>query len=707
MNSTSALKKSLFGVAIDTVVASKLNPSKPFAGGRSALLRRALSASACIAGLGGSLSFAGTFVDPLANGWVSGTTPSGLNWTTVASGSSLPIRTSATSSYNGQKGAVAYFSLRSGQVQVDPHGYDLNSVIITYTSGTVNISGTTPGPFQYTTGTGTNASSPTTGTPKTLPAVQAVFGLPPTTFAARVGQTVGAPLSPSLATSGDSGNIASTTTGFWNQPWAFPSDMVKSGSAASMVISNFKTIGQNSNANANILGYGNGFATFQYGINGITGTQVGPFVPYAGKANITWNAADGTWNKSASNWTGGASTFLDGDSVTFDASAGGTVAVSGTVQPDALNFNASTGTFTLSGGAGNVVSGTGALTKSGAGTAVITNDNEWTGGTNLSGGTLRAGSNQALGSGTFSLAGGTLASADSAARTFTNAVTVSGNVAVGDSTGTGAVTFSGATNLSGATRSITTVADTTFSGAISNGGITKQGSGKLALSGINTYSGDTVVNAGELKVNGSIASSKVKVNSGAILSGSGVVGGISGAGSINPGNSPGILAAPWIDPRDGMFVNFEITDIKPLYSQATASANDVLRLTSANPFVDLMDPDNEVNVYFNVADFGANKVFLGGFYTDEQADFSSRVSGANFNYFVQDNAGTISHNGVQYSALDPGIDIEIATVLDTANFASGSVNGRVMQFSVVPESSSVLLAACSSLMLLQRRRKKA
>jgi hypothetical protein len=105
-----------------------------------------------------------------------------------------------------------------------------------------------------------------------------VFGLPPTTFASRVGETVGAPLSPSLATSGDPGNIASTT-GFWNGTWSFPLDLVNSGSVSSMVISNFKTIGQNSNANANILGYGLGFATFQYGINGATGTQVGAVIP--------------------------------------------------------------------------------------------------------------------------------------------------------------------------------------------------------------------------------------------------------------------------------------------------------------------------------------------------------------------------------------------------------------------------------------------
>ena len=207
-----------------------------------------------------------------------GTTPSGLTWNAVSTGTALPVRTSATSSFNGAPGAVVYFNQTNGQLQVDPRGYDLNAMIITFTSGTVNIGSGTPGPFTYATGTGADAYSPTTGTPKTLPAVQAVFGLAPTTFASRVGATVGAPLSPSLATAGDPGNIASST-GFWNGAWSFPLDLVNSGSVASMLISDFKTIGQNSNANANILGYGLGFATFQYGINGVTGTQVGAVIP--------------------------------------------------------------------------------------------------------------------------------------------------------------------------------------------------------------------------------------------------------------------------------------------------------------------------------------------------------------------------------------------------------------------------------------------
>ena len=211
---------------------------------------------------------------------VSGTTPSGLTWDAVSTGTALPVRTSATSAFNGQPGAVVYFNQTTGQLQVDPRGYNLNSVIITFTTGTVNIGGTTPGPFTYATGTTTSAWSPATGTPRTFPAIQTLTGLPPTTFAARVGTTIGSPLSPALTNTGDVGNIASTgPTGYWNLGWSFPLDLVASGSVGSMALQNFKTIGQNSNANANILGYGLGFCTFQYGINGVVGNQVGAVVP--------------------------------------------------------------------------------------------------------------------------------------------------------------------------------------------------------------------------------------------------------------------------------------------------------------------------------------------------------------------------------------------------------------------------------------------
>jgi autotransporter-associated beta strand protein len=296
------------------------------------------------------------------------------------------------------------------------------------------------------------------------------------------------------------------------------------------------------------------------------------------------------------------------------------------------------------------------------------------------------------------------------------AVTVNGgNFNLGGFSDTvGAVTLTGGAISNG---TLTGTAYNLQSGAVSavlagNAALTKTGTGVATLTASNTYTGATAINAGELKVNGSIASSAVTVNSGASLSGSGVVGAISGAGAINPGNSPGILTAPSVDPSGGLSFNFEFTSLNPTFSSATASLNDVLRLTDATtPFIASLASLNTVNIYFNVATFEEGQFFTGAFFTDAQSDFLNEIVGATFNYYVADAAGTIEYNGVNYAALGEGLALEVSTVnANGADFAGGSVNGQITQFEVVPEPSTyalLILAAAGFGAHVWRKRRRA
>lgn len=241
---------------------------------------------------------------------------------------------------------------------------------------------------------------------------------------------------------------------------------------------------------------------------------------------------------------------------------------------------------------------------------------------------------------------------------------------------------------------------------ISGGGaINQDGGGTLTLSGANTYTGDTNVNAGGLNIAGSLTSDVIVAN-GATVSGSGLsTGALSGAGAVGPGNSPGILAFASVDGSAGMSFDFEFTGADPDYTAATASVNDVLRLTDGTtPFTSALTSSNTVNIY--LSSLGDNFVARGGFFTDLQSDFITQIQDATFNYYLQDATGSVTYNGATYRDVS-SYDWTLTTVPATANFAGGSVNGQVLQ--VVPEPSSFVLAgfAIAGLTAAGYRRRKA
>jgi len=246
--------------------------------------------------------------------------------------------------------------------------------------------------------------------------------------------------------------------------------------------------------------------------------------------------------------------------------------------------SATSGTYTFAGSAGNLITGSTGLTKSGGGTLVLSGSNAYSGTTVLSAGTIRAGDDSALGTGQLALNGGTFAASDSTARTFANAITVGGDVAFGDASGTGALTFSGNADLGGGIRTLTTAADVTVSGTIGNGSLTKTGAGTLTLSGNNTYTGTTAVTAGKLLVNGALASSTTSISAAAVLGGSGTISGVvvvGATGTLSPGNSPGILTVGSLSLSGSAFTLMEIVGSGSTAGVAGA-AYDQVAITTAN-----------------------------------------------------------------------------------------------------------------------------
>ncbi|MEP7184896.1 MAG: autotransporter-associated beta strand repeat-containing protein [Rhodanobacter sp.] len=211
-----------------------------------------------------------------------------------------------------------------------------------------------------------------------------------------------------------------------------------------------------------------------------------------------------------------------------------------------------------------VVSGSGALSQIGSGTTILTGNNTYAGGTTISAGILQIGNGGTTGSIIGSVTNNaTFAFDRSDATTLAGVVSGSGSLSqlgrgttilTGDSTYSGGTTISAGTlqlGKGGTTGSITgNVTDNgilafdrsdavTIGGMVSgSGSLSQMGSGTTILAGTNTYTGATDVAAGTLDIQGSLAS-RVSVNDGALLTGTGSIGGMtlaSGA-TVSPGGN--------------------------------------------------------------------------------------------------------------------------------------------------------------------------
>jgi autotransporter-associated beta strand protein len=309
---------------------------------------------------------------------------------------------------------------------------------------------------------------------------------------------------------------------------------------------------------------------------------------------------------------------------------------------------------------------------------------------------------------------------NASARTLASSTKLLGNISTSNqlvTTGAG-YNFIGTMDLDGGTRTITTgtqntgTFNTLISGVISNGGLTKAGSGTLALSGANTYTGTTTVSAGTLALTGggSIASSSIIVGatttldvsgvtggfslaSGQTLSGSGTVtGAMTVSGTLSPGNSPGSMTTgnqTWMNGGD---YNWQVLDATGTAGSGydTIAINgtlDLSNLTTANLAINLWSLSStgpDVNgIALNFSD-ALN-------YSWVLASATGGVTGFDATDFV---INTTANNGT------PGFSNSF-----TGGFAVAvSGNNLVLNYTAVPEPATALLGGLGLLALLRRRR---
>ena len=216
---------------------------------------------------------------------------------------------------------------------------------------------------------------------------------------------------------------------------------------------------------------------------------------------FTVSGASGGINSSGS----GALNFTNNGSIAYGAAGTArTLTLTGT-NTDANSFASVIG---------DNGAGLGALTKSGAGTWVVSGNNSYTGTTTISGGVLEittladVGSNSNIGAnGSISINGGALKYTGAGSSTNRTVAMGATGLATIDASGIGAVAFTSATSFGAAGSTLTltgtNTGNNTFGHMIgTTTNLAKTGSGTWVLSNANTTQGNVTVTAGTLVISG-------------------------------------------------------------------------------------------------------------------------------------------------------------------------------------------------------------
>ncbi len=252
----------------------------------------------------------------------------------------------------------------------------------------------------------------------------------------------------------------------------------------------------------------------------------------------------------------GVNTYSGGTTVNSGILQGTMTSLQGAVTNNASVVFDQIATGTYAG----TMSGSGVLEKQNTGTLILAGANTYSGGTTVNSGILQGTTTSLQGAVTNNAS---VVFDQTTIGTYAGAMSGSG---VLEKQNTGTLILSGANNYSGGTtvnsgmlqgttmslqgaitNNSSVVFDQTtigtYAGTMSGSGVLeKQNTGTLILSGVtNLTSGTTVISAGTLRVDGSLTSQGIAVNSGALLKGTGSVTTVNNSGTVFPGSSIGTL----------------------------------------------------------------------------------------------------------------------------------------------------------------------
>jgi len=315
------------------------------------------------------------------------------------------------------------------------------------------------------------------------------------------------------------------------------------------------------------------------------------------------------------------------------------------------------------------------------------------------------------GNGTWNSASGTWATSavgtSTAAQTSTaqlvfqgaaGTVTVSGTVAPEAGMhfkSTGYSLTGGAVNLAGATAAANTITTdasvtTTISSSLTgSAGVSKNGNGTLIVAGINSYNGDTNVDAGTLLVNGdNTGTGTVSVDAGATLGGTGsIAGAVNVTGMLSPGASVETFTTGALTFNSGSSFAYEVD------SSAALSIGGDLQIVAGNLGLN-------GNVDFTLGDISSSPVTFANDTVFTLINYLGSWNGGLFRY----NNNTISDGG-SFFALNTEWILDYDSTTGGDNFTGEYLaNSSYVTLTAIPEPRAALIGGLGMLVLLRRRR---